>query len=226
MLELAAIAPLDKAALIGGCARLRIQVDAGRLAAEVAALPAELWGSRGGRVGVHNQAEAIFLRGYAPAEGDKPIEDRPPYALLPYLRGILAGQIRARPLRCLLARLHGGANIAPHVDQGEYFAKTIRLHLPVTTHERVAMYVAGRVYHMRPGEVWALNNCDVHGVLNASPSEPRVHAIADFLPDAPLIDLLGRAERDLGEIDAAVERELGRVQQQLAAARRDSPVKM
>jgi hypothetical protein len=220
MVDLATIPVLDKARLIGGCARLPIRVDAQRLAAEVAALPAALWGSRGGRVGVHRQAEAIFLRGYAPAEGDKPIEDREPFAQLPYLRSIFAEQIRARPMRCLLAKLHAGANVAPHVDQGEYFAKTIRLHLPVTTHEAVAMYSAGQVYRMRTGEIWALDNCDVHGVLNASATESRVHVICDFLPDAPLLELLARADRGLGAVDPLVERELGRAQQQIAQARR------
>lgn len=214
MADLSASPLLDKAALVGGCARLTLRVDAARLAAEVAALPAGLWGTRGGRVGVHSQAEAIFLRGYAPAEGDKPIEDREPFALLPYLRSIIDGEIRARPLRCLLARMQGGAYIAPHIDRGDYFNKTIRLHIPVTTHERVAMYAAGRVYRMRTGEVWALNNCGVHGVLNASPSESRTHVICDFLPDAPLLDLLARSERGLGVVDAAVEGELARLQQQ------------
>lgn len=220
MVDLASIPLPDKAALIGGCARLPIRADAKRLVAEVEALPAQLWGSRGGRVGVHSQAEAIFLRGYAPAEGDKPIEDREPFAQLPYLRSLFAEQIRARPMRCLLAKLHGGASIAPHVDKGEYFAKTIRLHLPVTTHDAVAMYSAGRVYRMRAGEIWALDNCDVHGVLNASASESRVHVICDFLPDAPLLELLSRAEHGLGTVDPAVERELGRAQQQMAEARR------
>jgi Aspartyl/Asparaginyl beta-hydroxylase len=213
MIDLSSAPLLDKSALVGGCARLPLRVDAERLAAEVAALPAGLWGSRGGRVGVHNRAEAIFLRGHAPAEGDKPIEDREPYALVPYLRSIIDGQIRARPLRCLLARMHGGGYIAPHIDLGEYFNKTVRLHIPVTTHERVAMYASGHVYRMRAGEVWALNNCAVHGVINASASESRTHVICDFLADAPLLELLARSERGLGVTDAAIEAELERLHQ-------------
>jgi hypothetical protein len=66
---------LDKALLVGTCVRLPLTVDATRLAAEIDALPAELWGTTGGRVGVHRIAEAVFLRGYAPAEGERPIED-------------------------------------------------------------------------------------------------------------------------------------------------------
>jgi len=34
---------LNKTALIGGCARLPVRVDAQRLQAEVASIPAEMW---------------------------------------------------------------------------------------------------------------------------------------------------------------------------------------
>jgi hypothetical protein len=53
-----------------------VSVSIERLQAEVAALPESAWAGTGGRVGVHRAAQAIFLRGFAPAEGEKPIEDR------------------------------------------------------------------------------------------------------------------------------------------------------
>lgn len=196
MLDLPDYPVLDKAALIGGCVRLPLHVDAARLAAQVGTLPRTLWGTRGGRIGVHSPAEAIFLRGHAPAEGDLPIEDRPPLALLPYVREIIGALIPAPPLRCLLARLPGGALIAPHIDQAPYFEKTIRIHVPVETHERVAMYVAGRRYCMAAGEVWILNNSAPHAVRNGDPARARTHLICDFLPTPALLDLLARSARD------------------------------
>ena len=90
---------LDKTALIGGCARLPVRVDAERLQAEVASIPADMWLSRGGRVGVHNPAQAIFLRGHAPAEGNLPIEDREALRHVPYVREFMAQLIAAPPLR-------------------------------------------------------------------------------------------------------------------------------
>lgn len=122
---------LDKASLVGGCVRLRLRTDPERLQAEVAALPTELWGTRGGRGGVHSAAEALFLRGYAPPEGDKPFDDRPPLELLPYIRSILKEVIPAQPLRALLARLPAGAAIRPHVDRPPYFSKSIMIHVPI-----------------------------------------------------------------------------------------------
>lgn len=198
MLDIPAAPYLDKAALVGGCLRLPLHVDSARLVEEVVRLPASEWGTRGGRVGVHNVAEAIFLRGYAPAEGEKPVEDRPALERLPYTRFIIEQLIPAKPLRCLLARLPAGAAVAPHVDRPPYFGKTLRLHLPVETNESVFMVAQGLSYSMQPGEVWVLNNSAEHAVWNMHPTQSRTHLICDFLPSAALLALLARGERDLG----------------------------
>ena len=204
MLDLTGYPVLDKRALVGGCVRLRRRVDAKRLLFEVESLPAQLWGTRGGRVGVHRAADAIFLRGYAPAEGEKPIEDREPLALLPYVRSLLR-ELSGEPMRCLLAKLPAGARIAPHVDQAPYFHKTIRLHFPIATNSEVAMYCDGQRYFMDADEVWALNNVAVHAVWNRHASAPRTHLICDFVPDARLLTLLAESERDLGVVDRGIE---------------------
>jgi Aspartyl/Asparaginyl beta-hydroxylase len=198
MLDLSTQPFIDKHAIIGGCVRLPVRVDAEQLRAEVAALPADVWGTTGGRVGVHSAAEALFLRGHAPAEGEKPIEDRPALDLLPYIRSILEQVIPAPPLRALLARLPAGASIRTHVDQGPYFHQTLRIHLPVETNDRVWMLCAGKTYHMRPGEIWALNNIAQHGVWNDHASLSRTHLIADFLPTPELVVLVRDGDRDLG----------------------------
>ena len=203
---------LDKIDLIGGCARLPLRCDSERLRAEIAAMPASLWGTRGGRVGVHNPAQAVFLRGHAPAEGNLPIEDRDALAHVPYARRIMTELIPAPPLRCLLALLPGGAVIAPHIDQADYFSKTIRIHVPVTTHARSWMYCGGRSYRMAAGEIWALNNSTTHGVWNADPDTARLHMICDFLPTPELLNLLARADRDLGVSEDAVQERLFGVQ--------------
>lgn len=195
---------LDKDALIGGCLRLPLAVDGERLRAEVEALPGDFWGSRGGRVGVHRPAEAVFLRGYAPAEGDKPVEDRPALQHLPYARQIITQLIPAPPLRCLLARLPAGAVIGLHIDRAPYFYKTLRIHVPVETHELAWMLAAGQVYLMWPCEVWVLNNSSVHGVWNAHAAAARTHMICDFLPTPELLALLARGDRGLGREQADV----------------------
>jgi hypothetical protein len=158
---------------------------------------------------VHNLAEALFLRGHAPAEGDKPIEERPALRLLPYVRFIIQELIAAPPLRCLLARLPAGAVVAPHRDdRAPYFAKTLRVHVPVETHEQSWMFCAGETYLMKPGEVWGLNNLAVHAVWNAHASLSRTHLICDFLPTSALLELHARGERGLGREMPEVTRHL------------------
>ena len=198
MLDLPGQPVLDKGRLIGGCARLPMTVDAASLREEVARLNPGLWGSRGGRVGVHRVAEAVFLRGHAPAEGDLPIEDRPALESLPGIRDLIERQIGAPPQRALLARLPPGAIVLPHIDRAPYFAKTIRVHVPIETHPRAWMVASDLVYYMGEGEVWALNNSAMHGVWNESSDQSRTHLICDFLLSPSLGQQLADADRNLG----------------------------
>lgn len=191
--------PPDKDRLIGGCARLPLHVPVAALLAELDALGPAIWGTRGGRVGVHRAAEAVFLRGHAPADGDLPIADRPVLDALPSARAILA-LLGDSPQRCLLARLPPGAVVPLHVDRGPYFARTIRLHVPLVTSERVYMACNGACYRMAPGEAWALNNGALHGVWNGDPASARTHLIADFLPTPGLLDRLAGSDRARGAI--------------------------
>lgn len=199
-----AIPPVDKDALIGGCVRLPVAVDIDRLYREVQALPESCWGTRGGRVGVHQPTEGVFLRGHAPIEGPKPIEDREPLQALPYIRSLIHDRIPAPPMRCLLAKLLPHGVIRMHVDKGDYFLQTLRLHVPIVTDPSVAMFCRDRVYRMQRGEVWALNNSTLHGVYSGW-SMPRLHLICDFLPTAALCDLIRTGEHDLGTVDPDIE---------------------
>ncbi len=200
---------LDKDRLVGGCLRLPLRVDAARLAAEIDALGPQVWGD-GGRVGVHRPAQSLFLRGHAPAAGDLPVADQPVLDRLPYAREVIA-LCGAPPLRCLLARLPGGRSIAPHIDRAPYFAKTIRIHVPVITHARSYMLAAGEVYVMQADEVWALNNCAVHAVWNADAALARTHLICDYTLSPALAVLLASGERQLGRRMPEVEAHLANV---------------
>lgn len=206
MLDLPGQPVIDKLRLVGGCLRLPLRIDADRLRLEVSALPESMWGTTGGRVGVHREVQALFLRGYAPAEGDKPIEVRESIALLPYARYIVEDLIPAQPLRCLLARMPAGVTIAPHIDRAPYFAKTLRLHFPVESHDLAWMVSGTQAYLMAPGEVWALNNSAPHAVWNAHATQSRTHMICDFLPSAALLRLLAAGDRNLGRRVESVER--------------------
>ncbi len=206
MLDLPGHPVIDKPQLIGRCSRLPLAVDGERLRREVESLPAEAWSGTGGRVGVHRQANAIFLRGHAPAEGEQPIDDRDALDALPYAREIITQLIPAAAQRCLLAQLPPDGSVAAHIDRAPYFGKTVRIHVPVTTSDDAWMYCDGLAYRMRPGEVWALNNSAPHAVWNAHVRDARTHLICDFLPSPALLELLAGAERDLGAPNAELDR--------------------
>jgi hypothetical protein len=199
---------IDKRRLIGACARLPVVVDAERLRREVEALPSDVWRSTGDRVGVHRDTGALFLRGHAPAEGERPIVDRPVLGQLPYCRELIETTFGRSAFRCLLARLPGGKHVAAHSDLGPYFARTLRIHVPVISHPRAWMLCDGLCYVMVPGEAWALNNAARHAVWNADPELARTHLICDFSPTPEVLRLLAGAERDLGRRIEAVEREI------------------
>ena len=190
MSEHLAEAKLNKQALIGSCLQLPVRFDFAKLLSEFHTIADTLWGTRAGRVGVHVQTEAVFLRGHAPAEGDLPIEDREVLASLPFTRALLYETFQAPPQRCLFAKLRAGGEIRPHIDQGTYFERTIRIHFPVVTNRQAVMVADKKSFHMQAGEAWALNNSAVHGVVNAHPTEARTHLICDYLPTEPLRQLL------------------------------------
>ena len=181
-----------------GCVRLPLCVDAEILRDEVARLPQDVWGTTASRVNVHARADAIFLRGYAPAEGERPISDRPVLASLPYTRTIIHQLIGAHPLRCLLARLGPGGAVPAHVDEGAYFEHSIRIHVPVESNDHVWMVCASERYVMRPGEVWTLDNRARHSVWNQHTTLPRTHLICDFIPEPRLLSLIAGGDSSLG----------------------------
>ncbi len=199
---------IDKDEIIGGCARLPISIDAEKLQSQISSMKSEHWGTTGARIGVHTQVEAVFLRGHAPAEGDKPIIDRQALDEVPYVREIIQDIIPAAVQRCVIANLKPQGHVRLHADEGEYFFRHIRLHFPVFTNKKVVMYVNRRSYRMLPGEVWALNNNSDHGVMNRSATENRIHIIADFIPSKELLELLADSSKGLGVQDDATFRQL------------------
>jgi len=189
----------DKNSIIGYCSRLPIGIDSAMLVKEIDGIPADNWKGTGGRVGVHSQVNAIFLRGYAPAEGDKPVEERPILKTLPFIRYLVYRLIPAQPQRCLLARLKPDAQVAAHRDTGEYFDRYIRIHFPVITNPTAVMLCGDRTYHMKPGEIWALNNSGAtHAVMNPDKQNHRTHMICDYESTDALLELLAFADKDLG----------------------------
>jgi hypothetical protein len=89
-------------------------------------------------------------------------------------------------IRVLIARLNAQSEIKPHVDKGYSLINCNRIHIPLFTNDQVQFSVGGESRILSEGEVWEINNADVHAVINASDS-PRVHLIIDWTPRETLL---------------------------------------
>ena len=83
-------------------------------------------------------------------------------------------------IRMILVKLLADGSIPHHVDQGETLAKSHRMHLPIITNEQNLFSVGDTKVHMKPGELWEINNRREHGVVNGG-SEDRIHLIVDYV---------------------------------------------
>jgi hypothetical protein len=123
--------------------------------------------------------------------------------LMDHIRGFFLQTLRQRRVaeqhgpgyfvRALLTRLPAGAEIRPHIDDGESLKRCHRIHVPIITNPDNLFVVGNLRFHMPEGEMWEINNRRTHAVRNAG-TEGRVHLIMDYVqpgetvfdPDGPL----------------------------------------
>jgi hypothetical protein len=94
-------------------------------------------------------------------------------------------------VRALLTRLPPGAEIRPHIDEGESLKRCHRVHVPLLTNP-ASYFMVGRLkFHMPEGEIWEINNRRLHAVRNEGDT-PRIHLILDYVqPGEKVFDLQG-----------------------------------
>ena len=84
-------------------------------------------------------------------------------------------------LRAMAAKLLAGQNISPHQDSLQSFHYGHRIHVPLTTNNRVRFMIDGRPHRMEVGHAYEINNQKQHSVLNAG-KEDRITFIFDYVP--------------------------------------------
>ena len=89
-------------------------------------------------------------------------------------------------IRVLFARLNAKSEIKPHVDKGYSLINCNRIHIPIITNHEVTFCVGGVYQSLGEGEIWEINNADVHAVNNAS-DIARIHLIIDWTPSETLL---------------------------------------
>ncbi|MEM7740805.1 MAG: aspartyl/asparaginyl beta-hydroxylase domain-containing protein [Pseudomonadota bacterium] len=114
--------------------------------------------------------------------------DRMADKALPLMHGIIeehypkGGTI----IRAMAAKLKAGSTITTHTDQHTSFHQGHRIHVPITTNNKVRFMIDGRPYKMHPGSAYEINNQKRHGVINRG-DEDRITFIFDYVPGPQVV---------------------------------------
>ena len=84
-------------------------------------------------------------------------------------------------IRAMAAKLLAGGRINPHFDSHVTFRKSHRIHVPITTNNRVRFMIDGKPFRMEVGKAYEINNQKTHSVMNSG-TEDRISFIFDYLP--------------------------------------------
>jgi hypothetical protein len=115
--------------------------------------------------------------------------DTPVLTRCPYFQKVLA-EFHCPIHHARLLSLGPGAKILEHTDDFLGGADgLLRVHIPITTDERVDFFVGGDRLLMREGEAWCIDFSRPHWVTNAS-DQDRVHLLIDCRINRWLADLV------------------------------------
>ncbi|MDH3373928.1 MAG: aspartyl/asparaginyl beta-hydroxylase domain-containing protein [Gammaproteobacteria bacterium] len=99
-------------------------------------------------------------------------------------------------IRAMAAKLLAGGKIAPHTDTHPSFHMGHRIHIPITTNNRVRFMIDGRPHRFEIGKAYEINNQKNHSVMNKG-TEDRITFIFDYLPPEQLAKLGKRQQSRL-----------------------------
>jgi hypothetical protein len=182
--------------------RLPLDFEPQRLAADMAAVASAGWTAHFVTQNYEGDWSVMPLRG--PAGARHPVQmiysdpactdfaDTPLLAATPYFRDLL-GQFACPLLAVRLMRLAPGSVIKEHRDHDLAFEDgTVRIHVPVVTHDGVDFRLNGRQCVMPAGSAWYLRLSDPHSVANRGPTD-RIHLVIDATVNGWVEALLTRA---------------------------------
>jgi len=97
-------------------------------------------------------------------------------------------------VRAMAAKLLAGGNIKPHTDTHPSFHIGHRIHVPITTNNRVRFMIDGRPHRFEIGKAYEINNQMNHSVANKG-TDDRITFIFDYVPPEQLEILAQRQAR-------------------------------
>ena len=171
--------------------KLPLTFDAGRLAAEIAALPSQAWVPHPNKHPGNDAVRLITTNAGMTDDTAPPMQPTEHLFACPAIMAAMAtiGSVWGRSR---LMRLAPGAIVPPHVDTHFYWRTHVRLHIPIVTNPHVSFTCAGRTVSMAAGDCWIFDTFANHQVRNGG-SETRVHLVLDTVGSEQLWDLVEAA---------------------------------
>lgn len=166
-------------------------IDVEPLKSAVLGLPDEAWLANEQRqqdYEVHRQTQSIVMVFCDGPPDDLVVEKREGWDMLadaavPVMHELIARHYApgGTIIRAMAAKLLSGGRINPHFDSHKTFRKSHRIHVPITTNNRVRFMIDGKPFRLNVGEAYEINNQKTHSVMNSG-AEDRITFIFDYMP--------------------------------------------
>lgn len=171
--------------------QLPLCYDAGRLAAEVAAIDESSWRPHPQKFEGNSMLPLVAVGGDPANESFAgPMQPTPHLDACPYLRQVIAS-FGATVGRSRLMRLSGHAEVSRHVDQGYYWAERVRVHVPIVTQPTVRFECGDATVNMAAGECWIFDTWRQHNVINDA-VQSRIHLVVDTVGGERFWDMVAQ----------------------------------
>lgn len=166
------------------------EIDVSPILADVLAIPEETWdmedSTKPNRFETLDRTRHIVFRFIQDLGDWRSSYDRPLWAswrerLEPLLNKAVQpyGYRNGVFPRVMLARMAAGGVIRPHTDNMPSAKWPHKIHIPLTTNERVLFYIDPQTYHFPVGQVVEVNNMCLHAVANEGATD-RIHLIFEY----------------------------------------------
>jgi hypothetical protein len=173
------------------------------LQADLAKLEAEMWMPHYNQRDYDGDWNSLSLRSMSGRANDilsvggpDSYRDTPVMAMCQHMRAA----VEAFPFpktSVRLLRLGAGARIKEHVDRDLGLADgELRIHVPVTTNDKMEFVVSERRLILQPGEAWYIDFSKPHRIYNGGDTD-RVHLVIDGVVNAWVLETLERSSREI-----------------------------
>jgi len=182
--------------------RLPLHFEPASLRADLEVIPGSAWIPHFNQNDYSGQWSSVALRSCSgrvddiqPRGAAAQFRDTPLVDACPYLRAII--ETFAMPTKSVrLLRLHAGSRVLEHRDPDLGLSNgEIRIHIPITTNDRLEFVVANRQLILAEGEAWYIDFSQPHRIHNGGDTD-RVHLVIDGTVNEWVIELLSRSVRE------------------------------